>query len=98
MADITIHDKVFTPFLTRQQISDRNAAIGAEINSEYAGKNPLMIGILNGSFIFAADLFRQLTIPAEISFVKLASYEGTSSSGNVTTAIGLTEDLRNRHV
>ena len=98
MAEIVVHDKTFVPFISKEKIMARIEAIAAMINEEYAGKRPLMIGILNGSFIFAADLFRALTIDAEISFIKLASYRGTSSTGNVVTAIGLEEDLHGRHV
>ena len=95
---IKVHDKLFVPFILRTEISQRIQAIAARINEEYDGKNPLLLGILNGSFIFAADLFRELTIQAEISFIKLASYKGTSSTGHVVTAIGLEEDLHGRHV
>ncbi len=98
MKDVTIHDKVFTPFIVKERIQQRISELAAEINKEYAGKNPLMIGILNGSFIFAADLFRELTTEAEISFIKLASYKGTSSTGHVVTAIGMEEDLHGRHI
>ena len=98
MKDVTVHDKVFTPFIVKERIQQRISELAAEINQEYAGKNPLMIGILNGSFIFAADLFRELAIEAEISFIKLASYKGTSSTGHVVTAIGMEEDLHGRHI
>ena len=98
MKDVTVHDKVFTPFIVKERIQQRISELAAEINKEYAGKNPLMIGILNGSFIFAADLFRELAIEAEISFIKLASYKGTSSTGHVVTAIGMEEDLHGRHI
>ena len=98
MADIQVRDKLFTPFISRGLIQQRVAAIAAQINAEYAGKNPLMLGILNGSFIFAADLFRELTIEAGISFIKLASYKGTSSTHHVVTAIGLEEDVHGRHI
>ncbi len=98
MAEIYVHDKVFVPFLTRDAIAERVAAVAGKINAEYAGKNPLIIGILNGSFIFAADLFRELYIEAEISFIKLASYKGTSSTGHVVTAVGLEEDIHGRHI
>ncbi|MFI5195609.1 MAG: hypoxanthine phosphoribosyltransferase [Chitinophagales bacterium] len=98
MPDIQVHDKLFTPFISKDVIKQRVAAIAQQINTEYAGKNPLMLGILNGSFIFAADLFRELTIEAGISFIKLASYKGTSSTGNVVTAIGLEEDIHGRHI
>ena len=98
MAGIQVHDKTFVPFISRERIEARVAELAAQINADYAGKTPLVIGILNGSFVFAADLFRQLTIDAEISFIKLASYKGTSSTGNVVTAIGLEENLKGRHV
>lgn len=98
MTEIQIHDKVFVPFINKARIDERIAAVAAAINTDYAGKRPLILGILNGSFVFAADLFRNLTIEAEISFIKLASYKGVSSSGNVITAIGLEENLNGRHV
>ncbi len=97
-AQVFIHNKVFVPFISAEAIGQRIAEIGAKINENYAGKSPLLIGILNGSFIFAADLFRELTIDAEISFVKLASYAGTATTGQVVTAIGLKENIEGRHV
>lgn len=98
MADIRIHDKVFTPHISAEAIQERVTQLAEQINAEYAGKNPLFLGILNGAFIFAADLFRNISIDAEISFIKLASYKGTSSTGNVVTAIGMEEKLNGRHV
>ena len=95
---IQVHDKTFVLFLSKEEIQKRVNELADMINAEYAGKKPLLIGILNGSFIFAADLFRGLTIEAEISFIKLESYKGTSSTGNVVTAIGMEEDLHGRHV
>ena len=95
---LQVHDKQFVPYISRQRIDERIAALGAEISKDYAGKHPLFIAILNGSFIFAADLFRALTIEAEISFIKLASYKGTTSTGNVVTAIGMEEKISGRHV
>ena len=95
---VQVHDKVFIPFIPKAEIEKRVHELGKMINTEYAGKKPLILGVLNGSFIFAADLFRELTIDAEISFIKLASYKGTSSTGNVVTAIGLEEDLHGRHI
>src|SRR5688572_27185765 len=98
MALVHVKDKVFRPFIDRQRLQLRIAELGAAISKDYAGLNPLFIGILNGSFIFAADLFRSITIDAEISFIKLASYQGTTSTGTVVTAIGLDETLNGRHV
>lgn len=96
--EITVFGKTFVPFIDRHKIQQRISEIAAQINQDYEGEEPLLIGILNGSFIFAADLFRELTINASISFVKLASYKGTTSTGNVVTAIGLDENLQGRHV
>ncbi|OYW18082.1 MAG: hypoxanthine phosphoribosyltransferase [Sphingobacteriales bacterium 12-47-4] len=98
MSLIKIHDKQFKPFLSEQEIHARIAELADALNKDYAGKRPLFIAILNGSFIFAADLFKSISIEAEICFIKLASYKGTSSSGQVITAIGLDVDLINRDV
>ena len=95
---VQVHDKIFIPFITRAEIRQRVHELGEMINADYEGKKPLILGILNGSFIFAADLFRELSIEAEISFIKLASYKGTSTTGHVVTAIGLEEDLHGRHI
>jgi hypoxanthine phosphoribosyltransferase len=96
--EVTVHDKQFEVFITRERIAERVKELGAQISEHYRGLNPLIIGILNGSFIFAADLFRELTIEAGISFIKLVSYKGTTSTGNVITAIGLEENLHDRHI
>lgn len=98
MSVIQVHDKKFTPYLTVSQIDEQVKRLGAEMNRDYAGKRPLFIAILNGSFMFASDLFKELTIEAEICFIKLASYKGTRSTGHVITSIGLDESLKDRHV
>ena len=98
MATIQVHDKLFEPYLSQSAISDRVKLIAAQLSRDYEGKKPLFIPILNGSFIFAADLFKELSIEAEICFIKLASYKGTKSSGQVITAIGLDTELFGRHV
>ena len=95
---IRVHDKEFRPYISAYRIRQRVKALAARINADLSAEQPLFIAILNGSFIFAADLFRELTIPAEISFIKLASYRGTKSGGHVITAIGLDMDLYNRTV
>ena len=96
--ELTIHDKIFVPFIANEEIDRKVSLLAEQISNDYRGKKPLLIGILNGSFIFAADLFRKLDIEAEISFIKLASYKGTSSTGHVVTSIGLEENLTGRHV
>src|SRR5687767_625666 len=93
MPAIKVHDKMFGPYLTAQEIQQQVKKIADTINKDYAGRRPMFIAILNGSFMFAADLFKNLTIDAEICFIKLASYKGTASSGQVITAIGLDVDL-----
>ncbi|NII23627.1 hypoxanthine phosphoribosyltransferase [Pseudoflavitalea sp. X16] len=98
MSTIRVHDKQFEPYLTANEINDRIKVLAKQLDKDYAGKKPLFIAILNGSFIFAADLFKELTMDAEICFIKLASYKGTKSSGQVITAIGLDTDLFGRDV
>lgn len=95
---IQIHDKQFEVYLSASEIKERIASIAATINRDYKTKRPLFIAILNGSFVFAADLFKEITIDAEICFVKLASYKGLKSTGNVITVIGLDVELYERHV
>ena len=94
----TILDKTFVPYLTQPELQKAIKRISEEINKDYSGKNPLFIAILNGSFMFAADLFKEINIPAEISFIKLASYKGTKSTGSVVTAIGLESEIYDRDV
>jgi hypoxanthine phosphoribosyltransferase len=98
MAVINVHDKSFETYLSDEIIQKRVKEIAAAINKEYAGKKPLFICILNGSFMFAADLFKNLSIEAEICFIKLASYKGMKSSGKVVTSIGLEQDLFGKDV
>src|ERR1700754_929607 len=98
MGDIRVHDKQFEPYINASTIAGRIKEIAGELNKDYGDKKPLFIAILNGSFMFAADLFKELAIDAEICFIKLASYKGTKSSGQVITAIGLDTDIHGRHV
>lgn len=98
MDTIKILDKTFKTFIPESEIQKRVAAVADKINHDMAGKNPLLLAVLNGSFIFAADLMRNLTIPCEISFVKLASYQGTTSTGKIKEIIGINENLENRDV
>ncbi len=98
MSIIKVHDKEFIPYLTSKEIEEQVARVAAEINRDYRDKKPLFIAILNGAFIFAADLFKQIDIEAEIAFIKLASYKGVKSTGKVITAIGLDVELFGRDV
>ncbi|MBN8859284.1 MAG: hypoxanthine phosphoribosyltransferase [Sphingobacteriales bacterium] len=98
MSVIQIHDKFFRPYISSEQIREKIEEIARKLETDYEGKTPVFIAILNGSFMFAADLFKMLNIPAEICFIKLASYKGTKSSGTVITSIGLDIDLFGKHV
>jgi hypoxanthine phosphoribosyltransferase len=98
MPVITVHDKSFEIYLSEKTIQQRVKELAASINKDYAGKRPLFIAILNGSFMFASDLFRNLTLEAELCFIKLASYKGMKSSGKVLTSIGLEEDIFGKDV
>lgn len=98
MATIKVHDKEFIPYLSSKEIEEQISRIATEINRDYKGKRPLFISILNGAFIFAAELFKQINLEAEITFIKLASYKGVKSTGKVITAIGLDTELYGRDV
>lgn len=98
MSVIQVHDKQFTPYINADKLQARIQELAAAISNDLKGEKPLFIAILNGSFMFAADIFKYLTIEAEISFIKLASYKGMKSTGNVVQAIGLDEDLFGRTV
>jgi hypoxanthine phosphoribosyltransferase len=95
---IQVLDKTFIPYLSQQEIETAVKKIAESISNDYAGEKPLFIAILNGSFMFAAELFKHLSIPSEICFIKLASYKGTTSSGHVITSIGLDTEVKDKHV
>ncbi len=99
MNKIQLKDKEFQIYLHYEQIYQSVQRIAAQINRDYEGaETPLFLSILNGAFMFTGDLFKELRINTELSFVKYASYQGMSSSGDVKQLIGLNEDLANRHV
>lgn len=98
MSVVKIQDKLFETSIYEAEIKQRVKAVAEQINRDMAGKNPLLLAVLNGAFIFAADLMREITIPCEISFVKLASYQGVTSSGTVKEVIGINENLSGRTV
>ena len=98
MDTIQIKDKRFTPFISAEKIEKEVARVANEINRDLEGTNPLFLSVLNGSFIFTADLMRHLTLPSEVSFVKLASYAGTSSTGKVKELVGLGDNIEGRTV
>lgn len=94
MDTIKILDKNFKEFISEEQIQTAVSKVAANINSDLAGKEVVFLGILNGSFMFASDLYKQIDFPSQISFLKLASYQGKSSTGNVKRLIGINEDLK----
>ena len=98
MSIIRIKDKTFKTSITEAEIKERVKAVAQQISKDMEGKTPLFLGVLNGSFIFAADLMREMTIPCEISFVKLASYQGTMSTGKIKEVLGINESLTGRTV
>lgn len=98
MRTIQVLDKMFEVYLESSTIQQRVKEMAHAISTDHAGTRPLFLSILNGSFLFTADLIRNLTIDPEISFIKLASYKGMRSSGSITTAIGLEVDLAGRDV
>jgi len=95
---IQVNGLQFKPYLTEREVLERVAELGKEISQKYKGQIPLFLGVLNGAFIFAADLVRACSIECEISFIKLSSYEGLESSGSLKTYIGLTENIEGRIV
>ena len=95
---IEVFNKKFQPYLKAESIQEQVEKMAGHLNRDYEGLRPIFIAILNGSFMFASDLFKSITIEAEICFIKLSSYEGTGSSGNVVTLIGLDKSLKNRHI
>ena len=98
MDTIQIKDKLFTVSIKEQDIQKEVIRVANEINRDLAGKTPLFLSVLNGSFMFTADLLKHITIPCEISFVKLASYQGITSTGVIKEVIGLNEDIAGRTV
>ena len=95
---VDVNGKKFKISISSDQIRERVKELGERISKDYAGKNPLLLCVLNGSFVFAADLYREISIPSEISFVKLASYQGVTSTGTISEVIGINEELANRHI
>ena len=98
MQRVTLKDKTFVPYLSTDKISECVKSIAKAINLDLALDTPLFLVVLNGSFMFAADLLKEVVVPCQISFIKLASYQGTNSTGTITEMIGLTEEIKGRTV
>lgn len=95
---IQVLDKTFAVSISAEELEKEVKRVASEINRDYAGSQPIFLSVLNGSFIFAADLMREVELPCEISFVKLASYQGTNTTGNIREVIGLNIDITGRPV
>lgn len=98
MSSVIVNGKSFEPYIAKEELQVLIADLGKRISEDYAEKNPLLISVLNGSFIFAADLVRHISCPMEITFVKVASYEATESKGSVEEILGLDKDIMDRHI
>ena len=95
---VQVHGRYFKPFIPEEAIQKEVERLAMEMNRDLAGKDPIFLGILNGAFMFASDLYKQLTFPCQITFLKLASYSGTESTGSVKQLIGINRDLKDRVV
>ncbi|WP_375416599.1 hypoxanthine phosphoribosyltransferase [uncultured Hymenobacter sp.] len=95
---VSLHEKEFTSYLPADELTAAVQAVAARINADYAGRCPLFVAVLNGAFMFAADLLKHVTVDCEIAFIRVASYEGTQSTGQLKELLGLHEDVRDRHV
>tara|TARA_Y100000589_G_scaffold329390_1_gene375795 strand:- start:45485 stop:46030 length:546 start_codon:yes stop_codon:yes gene_type:complete len=100
MKKVILHDKTFVPYLSESKIKEAIQSLANSINNDYthSEKPPVFISVLNGSFMFTADLLKEITIPCEVSFVKMASYQGTQSTGKVNELIGVDENLEGRDI
>lgn len=96
--NIQVLDKQFNVLIAEERILSRVQEIAKEMTAIYQQKKPIFIAILNGSFMFATDIIKQIDFDCEITFTKLSSYEGFKSGGNINTIIGLNKSLKNRHV
>lgn len=95
---VQILDKTFATFIPSDLLQTRVRELSKELSTDYQGKNPLFIGVLNGAFVFLSDLFKRIEIPCEVTFVRVTSYQNTQSTGKVKQILGLQEDIRDRHV
>ena len=93
-----ILDKTFEPFIEAKEIEKCISRMASKINEDYRDKDPLFISILNGSFMFTADLLKKVTLPSQVTFVRVVSYDGTESSGAVKEVFGLETDIKGRHI
>ena len=95
---ITVKDKSFKPYISEEELQASVKKVALKINEDYKGSIPIFLGVLNGSFMFFGDLLKSIDIECTVSFVKLASYEGTSSTGEVNELIGLNESIEGKDI
>jgi len=95
---VKVHDKKFRKIISSNKVQKAIDIIAKKLNKDFKGQKPIFISVLNGSFLFTADLIKKVNIECEISFIKMSSYSGTQSTGNMNTLIGLKEDLKGRNV
>ncbi|MDX5421194.1 MAG: hypoxanthine phosphoribosyltransferase [Hymenobacteraceae bacterium] len=95
---VKLHDCEFSTYICEEEIIARISMLAEQLDKDYEHKNPLFLAVLNGSFMFAADLMKRVNIPSEISFIRLSSYQDMQSTGKVKEILGLSEDIRGRHV
>lgn len=98
MNEVIVKDKLFTPFITKETIQEAVRDVAEKINEDYQNKSPLFIGVLNGSFMFLGDLLKNIEVNSRVSFIKVSSYEGTTSTGKLDELIGLVEGIENEDV
>jgi hypoxanthine phosphoribosyltransferase len=95
---ITLHDCQFSTYMYEEEIIARIHMLAEQLEQDYAGRNPLFLAVLNGSFMFTADLMKRINIPCEISFIRMSSYQDMQSTGKVREVLGLTENIEGRDV
>ncbi|WP_040489706.1 hypoxanthine phosphoribosyltransferase [Indibacter alkaliphilus] len=95
---IEIKDKTFIPFLDRKSLDQRINELGTQISKDFENKNPVIIGVLNGAFMFLSDLVKNIDIPTEITFLKISSYKGEKSTGKINQLLGLQTEIIERDV
>ena len=95
---VTIHDKLFRPYLPAAALDEAVSTLATRLSADYAGREPLFVVVLTGAFMFASDLLKRMTEPCEIVFIRVASYEGTDSTGVVQEVLGLRENIQGRHI
>ena len=95
---VTIHDRVFRPYMPAAALDEAVSTLATRLSADYAGREPLFVVVLTGAFMFASDLLKRTTEPCEIVFIRVASYEGTDSTGVVQEVLGLRENIQGRHI